>query len=458
MGTRFLPKRANRTYGNRCRWQEGGTLATTNELDGTEVDGFYIGRYEVTWSEWDEVRDWAVDNGYRNLTVPGEGCAANHPVHSTGTLFNVLKWCNAKSEKEGLAPVYTDDEGEVYRDGASSATAYQNLLANGYRLPLDAEWEFAARGGNESNDYIYAGSNDLDEVGWYWENSREATREIGYTDGRGTWPVGRKLPNALGLYDMSGNVLERCWDPQDGLARVRGGARRQGAEHGRVDFRDFVFPGEFVSNYAGLRLARSSRAETEDSGSGPGTITESFTVRSELFTLDLRQAEVATLRLDRESNEFPWASYVGQQLLVYSNRAWTVSTNQPWITLETIEGNGDDWIVYNVAANSDSSPRQAIITVAAGDMEASFTVAQQGAPAPATWYDEAEDLGNDWRWLPWLRSFNASQEPWIFHPQHGWLYPFSDDASAGIFFWDARQASFLYTTSGFYPTLYRYLR
>jgi hypothetical protein len=80
----------------------------------------------------------------------------------------------------------------------------QKLLATGYRLPLKAEWEFAARGGNRSNGYTYAGSNDLNEVGWYWDNSGGV--ECNLSDGRSTWPLGEKAANELGLYDMSGNV------------------------------------------------------------------------------------------------------------------------------------------------------------------------------------------------------------------------------------------------------------
>ena len=131
----------------------------------------------------------------------------------------------------------------------------QKLTVNGYRLPLEVEWEFAARGGNQTNGYAYAGSNDLNEAGWYRDNSGGAACDL--FGGRGTWPVGQKAANELGLYDMSGNVWEWCLDELVSNRLFRGGSWNDLAGSCAVSSRGFSFPA--VRWYAiGFRLARSS--------------------------------------------------------------------------------------------------------------------------------------------------------------------------------------------------------
>ena len=176
---------------------QGGTLPQVSQLAGQMVATFQIGKYEVTWGEWQEVRTWAVSNGYSDLAGVGAGSAGNHPVSSV-SWCDVLKWCNAKSQKMGLIPVYQANGG-IYKTGEILPSV--NALANGYRLPLEKEWEWAARGGVNSQGYNYSGSNDVNAVAWYQNNA-----------GGGTKAVGTKVANELGIYDMSGNLGEWCQD------------------------------------------------------------------------------------------------------------------------------------------------------------------------------------------------------------------------------------------------------
>jgi formylglycine-generating enzyme required for sulfatase activity len=93
--------------------------------------------------------------------------------------------------------------------------------AGGYRLPYEAEWEWAARGGLSSAGHTYSGSNSLDAVAWFEANSTGALNV--FYQGRGSFPVGLKQPNELGIFDMSGNATEWCWDSFGDWKRVRGG-------------------------------------------------------------------------------------------------------------------------------------------------------------------------------------------------------------------------------------------
>ncbi len=238
---------------------EGGGLPGTSDLGPLEVSTFYIRNYEVTWEEWREVRDWAVSNGY-DLDNIGEGCTDEHPVHSVNW-YDVIKWLNAKSEMNGLTPAYTIN-GATYRTGAFMAE--WQTAADGYRLPTDEEWEFAARGGTQSQGYNYSGSDDLDEIGWHWGNTFERTCVI--MNHRGTAVVAQKLANELGLHDMSGNVWEWTWDESvAGFTRhIRGGSwltnelsSEQASPYAAAVSSRGVRDPDYRSSAGGFRIARN---------------------------------------------------------------------------------------------------------------------------------------------------------------------------------------------------------
>ena len=194
---------------------------------GKSWSKFEIAKIEVTQELWESV----MGNNPSNFN------GSNRPVERV-SWYDAVEFCNKLSEREGLQKAYSGSGNSITCD----------FNANGYRLPTEAEWEYAARGGNSSKGYEYSGSNNIDKVAWYDDNS-----------GRETHEVGKKQPNELGIYDMSGNVWEWCWNLYDnsGSYRVdRGGSWDSFAEGCRVTNRLNGNPDSRYYDF-GVRLVRT---------------------------------------------------------------------------------------------------------------------------------------------------------------------------------------------------------
>ena len=188
-------------------------------LHTNQISAFYMDKYEVTKVVWNDVYNWAISRGYV-FTYGADRKANNHPVYNV-TWHDCLKWCNARSEKEGRRPAYyTDpDQTVVYRT-AGDVSPYVNWNS-GYRLPTEAEWEKAARGGVSGQRFPWGYTISWGEANYsanptlypYDWNSSSGGNPA-FNDGVVPYlsPVGSFPANGYGLFDMAGNVAEWCWD------------------------------------------------------------------------------------------------------------------------------------------------------------------------------------------------------------------------------------------------------
>lgn len=230
--------------------QQNGSRKQEFPTHQVTLDNYYISRYPITVAQFAR---FISETNYITDAESGVGLDERKyfgswiSVNGVSTSSRTTNW---RYNNRGELLTEKEDKHPVVHVSWNDANAYCKWLSEKegkqFRLPTEAEWEYAARGGNRSNGYIYSGSNNLDEVGWYCDNSKDTLREVGL-----------KLPNELSIYDMSGLIWEWCYDyfapysdkelinpkgPETGEKRIiRGGTNTRFPSECRTSNRKYLF-------------------------------------------------------------------------------------------------------------------------------------------------------------------------------------------------------------------------